>query len=120
MGRQKAGHLGEDRQQGGGRARPRQQRAAELPQEQDQRCLTRLIGQLPVQGATRIRAAKGALHLDAQAQHVDLETLRQIRLQRLGHAQDRSGRIEGRDGDNGGKCVLGRKRGEMGHRETPE
>ena len=120
MGRHKAGHLGKNRQQSRGRARPGQERTAELPQEQDQRCLARFIGQLPVPGAGRVRAAKDALHLNAQAKRVDRRTLRQIGLQRFGHAQDRSSRIEGRDGGNRRKRALGRKMGEMGHRETPE
>jgi hypothetical protein len=75
------------------RASPGQQRAAEFPQEEDKRHLARLIGQLPIPGACRIGAAEGALHLEAQAQRVDLKALRQIGLQRLGHCEDRGGRI---------------------------
>ena len=117
---QQARHLSEDREQCGGRARPGQKRTTELPQEQHQRHLARLVGQLPVPGAGRIGAAKGELHFQTQAQRIDLETLRQIRLKRLGHAQDRGSPIGGRDGDNRRKRAFGRKRGVMGHRETPE
>jgi hypothetical protein len=120
MCRQEARHLGEDRQQRGRRSSPGEQRTAEFPEEEDQRHLARLIGELPVPRTIGIGAAKGALHLSAQAQRVDPETLRQIRLQRFGHAQDCSGRIEGRDRGDRRKGALGRKGGEMGHRETPE
>ncbi len=65
-----------------------EERTTKFAQEEDQRHFGRLIGKLPVPGAISIGAAKGALHLNAQAQRVDLEALRQIRLQRLGYAQD--------------------------------
>ncbi len=95
MRRQEARHLGEDRQQRGRRARPGEQRAAELPQEEDERHLARLIGELPVPGAIGIGAAKGALHLQPQTQRVDVEALGEIGLQSLGHGEDR-GRGRGR------------------------
>ena len=117
---QKARHLGEDRQQRRGRAGPGEQRAAEFPQEEDERHLASLIGKLPVPSAIGIGATKGALHLKPQTQRVDLETLRQIRLQCLGHPQDRSRRIGGGDGGNRRKRARLNNWGEMGHRETPE
>jgi hypothetical protein len=49
-----------------------EQRAAELPQEEDQRRLASFIGKLPVPGAIGIGAAEGPLHLKPQAQRVDL------------------------------------------------
>ena len=111
---QEARHLGEDRQQRRRRASPGEQRAAELPQEEDQRHLARLIGELPVPGAIGIGAAKGALHLEPQTQRVDLEALRQIGLQRFGDSEDRGRGITRRD--RNGR----RNRREIGHRETPE
>lgn len=115
---QEARHLGEDRQQRGRRAGPGQECTAELPQEEDERHLARLIGKLPVPCAVGIRAAKGALHLEPQAQRVDLEALGQIGLQRFGDSEDRgSGRGRGIARWNGN----GRRNGcEIGHRETPE
>jgi len=76
-----ARHLGKDRQQRGGRAGTRQRRVAKFPQEQDQRGLARLIGQLTIPAAVGIGATKGALHLKTQTQRIDLEALRQIGLQ---------------------------------------
>ena len=103
-------------QQRGRRARPGEQRAAELPQEEDQRHLARLIGELPVPGAIGIGAAKGALHLKSQTQRVDLEALGEIGLQSLGHGEERGrGRGIARWNRNGR-----RNRREIGHRETPE
>ncbi len=63
MRRQEARHLGKDRQQRRGRADPGEQRTAELPQEEDERHLARLVGKLPVPGTIGIGAAKSALHL---------------------------------------------------------
>ena len=113
MGWQQARHLGEDRQQRRRRAGPGQQRAAEFPQEEDQRHLARLIGELPVPGTIGIEAAKGALHLEPQTQRVDLKPLRQIGLKRLGNGDDRRRGLSGRN--RNGR----RKRREIGHRETP-
>ena len=114
MRRQEARHLGEDRQQRRRRAGPGQQRAAEFPQEEDERHLARLIGKLPVPGAIGIGAAKGALHLKPQTQRVDLEALGEIGLQRFGHGEDRGRGIARRNRN-------GRRNGrEIGHRETPE
>jgi hypothetical protein len=114
MSRQKPRHLAEDRQHPGRRARPGQKRAAKLPQEEDQRHLARLIGKLPVPGAIGIGAAKGALHLEPQTQRVDLESLGEIGLQRLGNGEDRRRGIRRRN-KNGR-----RNRRKIGHRETPE
>jgi len=114
MRRQEACHLGDDRQQRGRQSSTCEQRAAEFPQEEDERHLARLIGKLPVPGAIGIRAAKGALHLKPQTQRVDLEALGEIGLQRLGHGEDR-GRGIARWNRNGR-----RNRREIGHRETPE
>ena len=79
-----ARHFGEDRQQGSGRAGTGEQRTAELPQEEDQRHLARLISELPVPSAIGIGTAKGALHFEAQTQRVDPEALGQVGLQRSG------------------------------------
>nr|WP_235858332.1 hypothetical protein [Cereibacter sphaeroides] len=114
MRRQEARHLGEDRQQCRGRARPGQKRTAELPQEEDQRHLARLIGELPVPGAIGIGAAKGALHFEAQTQRVGLEALSEIGLQRFGDGKDCRRGFSGRNGNGR------RNRREIGHRETPE
>ena len=111
---QEVGHLGEDRQQRGRRAGTGEQRAAELPQEEDERHLARLIGELPVPGTISIGAAKGALHLKPQTQRVDLEALGEIGLQSFGHGEDR-GRGIARWNRNGR-----RNRREIGHREAPE
>ena len=111
---QKARHLGEDRQQRRRGAGPSEQRATELPQEEDERHLARLIGELPVPGAIGIGAIKGALHLQPQTQRIDLETFRQIGLQRFGDGED-SGRRITRQDRNGRH-----NRREIGHRETPE
>ncbi len=114
MRRQEGCHLGEDRQQRRRRADPGEQRAAKLPQEEDQRHLARLIGKLPVPSAISIGAAKGALHLKPQTQRVDLKPLRQIGLQRFGDGED-SRRGIARWNRNG------RRNGcEICHRETPE
>ena len=118
MGRQEVRDLGEDRQHCCRRTGSGQKSAPELPQEEDQRHLTSLIGQLPVPGACRVGAAKGALHLETQAQRVDLETLLQIGLQGLGHAEDRCGGIRGWQWGNRRKG--GDDRGLKGHRKTPE
>ena len=106
--------LGEDRQQGRRRAGPGEQRTAELPQEEDQRHLACLIGELPVPGTIGIGTAKGAFHLEAQTQRVNLEALGEIGLQRLGHGEDR-GRGIARWNRNGR-----RDSSEIGHRGTPE
>lgn len=57
---------------------------------------------------------EGALHLKPQTQRVDLETLRQIGLQRLGDGED-CGRGIARWNSNGKS-----NRREIGHREAPE
>jgi hypothetical protein len=113
---QQARHLGEDRKQRRRRSSTGEQRAAEFPQEEDERHLACLIGELPVPGAVRIGAAKGALHLKPQSQRVDLEVLGEIRLQRLGDSEDR-GRGRGISRRNRNRRRNG---GEIGHRETPE
>ena len=120
MRRQEACHLGDERQKCRRRTGPGQKRAAEFPEKEDERHLAGLIGELPIPCAIGIGAAKGALHLKPQTRRVDLEALGEIGLQRFGHAQDRSGRIEARDRGDRRKGALGRKGGEMGHRETPE
>ena len=111
---QKAGHLGDDRQHRTRRASPGQQSPSELPQEENQRHLARLIGKLPVPGAIGIGATKGALHLKPQTQRVDLESLGEIGLQCLGNGEDRRRGI--RKQNRNGR----RNRREIGHRETPE
>ena len=93
---QETSHLGEDGQQGSGRASPGQQRTAKFPEEVAGGDLARLTGQPPVPGACRIGPAEGALHLEAQAQRVELKALRQIGLQRFGDSEDR-GRGRGQD-----------------------
>ncbi len=62
----------------------------------------------------RKMSAKGTLHLKPQTQCVDLEALRQIGLQRLGHGKDRERGIT-RWNRNGR-----RNRREIGHQETPK
>ena len=111
---QEARHLGEDRQQCHGRARPGQKGAAEFPEEKDERHLARLIGELQIPSAIGIGAAKGALHLEAQTQRVDLKPLCQIGLKRFGDSEDRGSGISrwNRNGRRNGR--------EIGHRATPE
>ena len=114
MRRQKPRHLGEDGQECCRRAGTGNKRAPEFSQEEDQRHLARLIGELPVPGTISIGAAEGTLHLEAQTQRVNLEALGEIGLQRLGNGEDRRRGIRRRN-KNGR-----RNRREIGHRETPE
>lgn len=111
---QEARHHDEDRQQCRRRSSTGQQRAAEFPQEEDQRHLASFICKLPVPSAVSIGAAEGTLHLKPKTLRVDLEPLRQIGLQSLGDSEDRGSRIKRLD--RNGR----RDRGEIGHLETPE
>jgi len=113
---QEARHLGEDGQQRCRRASPSQQRTAEFPQEEDKCHLARFIGQFPIPSAHRIGVAEGTLHLEAQAQRVDLESLRQIGLQGLGHGKDPGRRI--RQDRNNDRRQHGRDQRLEGHQNT--
>ena len=54
---QETSHLGEDGQQGSGRASPGQQRTAKFPEEEDERDLARLTAGLSAEQAAQIVAA---------------------------------------------------------------
>jgi hypothetical protein len=96
-----------------GNSGPGEQRAAKFPQEEDERHLAGLIGELPVPSAIGIGATIGALHLKPQTQRVDLEALGEIRLQHFGDGEDR-GRGIARWNGNGRRNEC-----EIGHREAP-
>ena len=71
MGGEKARDLGQHRQQGGGRRRPRAHGGAEFAQEQDRRRLAGIVGGLPVPGAIGVGTAEGGVHGCAERRCID-------------------------------------------------
>ena len=102
MGREQPGHLGQHRQQGGGRSRPRLHRRPEFAQEQDGRRLAGLVGGFPVPGAGGIGSAEGRFH--RRAEHAGIDALPALEMGKKppGSAGDGGGRI-GNGGERKGR-----------------
>ena len=99
MGREQSRHLGQHRQQGGGRSRPRLHRRPELAQEQDGRRLAGLVGGFPVPGAGGIGSAEGRFH--RRAEHAGIDALPALEMGK---------KPPGRAGDGGGGIRNGGER----------
>ncbi len=98
MGREQPGNLGQHRQHGGGRSRPRLHRRPEFAQEQDGRRLAGLVGGFPVPGAGGIGSAEGRFHRRAENAGIDALPALEMGKKPPGRAGDGGGRI-----GNGGK-----------------
>ena len=98
MGREQSRQLGQHRQHGAGRSRPRLHRRPEFAQEQDGGRLAGLVGGFPVPGAGGIGSAEGRFHRRAEHAGVDALPALEMGKKPPGSAGDGGSRI-----GNGGK-----------------
>ena len=102
MGREQPGNLGQHRQHGAGRRRPRLHGWPELAQEEDGRRLAGLVGGFPVPGTVGIGSAEGRFHRRAENAGVDALPAFEMGKKPPGRASDGGSRI-GNGGERQGR-----------------